>query len=154
LAYFGNYEQFEGTIGWGRIHFNVPLRVLQAISGADFSYDASFYGMESGISGTAITQAAYDFGAAGPLLAGLFGILVTVLHRKAIVLPERWLPLHGYVCFSCLTLLVDNMLIGGLGSFATWSFLGYALLHYLLTLVAREQEESDFVGAPSDASSS
>ena len=51
-------------------------------------------------------------------------------------MPERWLPLHIYLCFTCLMMMLDNQLIGGLGAFAIWTFSGYVFLHYLVTLLS------------------
>jgi hypothetical protein len=140
LAYFVNYSQFDGTAGWGRYHLNMPLRALSAILGEDLTYDPSLYGIQLGMSGTAFTAVLCDFGAAGPFFAGLFGFAATAVHRRAIRFPERWLPLHAYLCFGCLTMLIDNQLVGGLGAFATCSFIAYVPLNYFMTVLSREAE--------------
>jgi hypothetical protein len=138
FVYFVNYDGFEGVYGWGGVHFNVPVRVLSAITGIDLIYDPARYGMQAGFSSTVMSLIYYDFGAMGPVVAALFGYLVTIVHRKAIEMPARWLPLHSYLCFACLTAQIDNQLTGGLGVFASWSFLLYAALHYFLSLLSDE----------------
>lgn len=138
VAYFVSFDQFEDVIGWGRIHFIMPVRAFSALLGEDFGFDPGLFGMEVGVSSTAITLVYYDFGPAGPLFAALFGLLVTVIYRKTIWFPERWLPLHAYLCFACLMMMIDNILVGGLGMFAVASFAAYVPFHYLLSILAQE----------------
>jgi hypothetical protein len=136
LVYFVNFDQFQDVLGWGRLHLYLPTRTLSALVGEDLSYDPGLYGMELGVSPTAISLVYYDFGGAGPLFAILFGMAVTVVHRKAIRIPERWLPLNAYLCFACLTIMIDNQLIGALGAFAIWTFIAYIPLHYVMSLLS------------------
>lgn len=135
LVYFDNYQHFEGVFGWGRMHFFMVFRLLSGLAGADLTYDATLYGHESGISGTAFSTIYYDFGALGPLAAVAFGYVATIVQRKSIMFPERWLPLYVYLCFSCVMMMLDNQLIGSLGAFAIWSFTLYVPLHYLITFL-------------------
>jgi hypothetical protein len=138
LVYFDNYEQFTGVHGWGRIHLQMVFRLLSTLVGEDLTFDPGEVGMQVGLSTTAFSSIHYDFGGLGPLFAGMFGYLATVLQRKSIELPERWLPLYAYICFSCLMMMLDNQLLGSLGSFAVWSFGFYAVLHYLMTMLAAD----------------
>lgn len=137
FVYFVNLELFQGSHGWGGIHFYIPSRVLSVITGLDLIYDPGSQGMLLGLSSTAMTLIYYDFGPLGPLMAGLFGYLVTTIHRKAVEMPARWLPLHSYLCFACLMSQIDNQLVGGLGVFAIWTFIGYVPLHYAFTVLSQ-----------------
>lgn len=138
LVYFDNYQHFEGVFGWGRMHFFMAFRLLSGLTGEDLTYDATLYGHESGVSGTAFSTIYYDFGAFGPMAAAAFGYVATIIQRKTIVFPERWLPLYVYLCFSCLMMMLDNQLIGSLGAFAIWTFIFYVPLHYLVTFLRNE----------------
>jgi hypothetical protein len=138
LVYFVNYESLqEGSLGWGRIHLNTPLRALGAMINADLTYDAFSHGQLEGIFSTAISPVYYDFGMLGPLFAGLFGLVATLVQAKAIRLPERWLPLYALLCFGCATILIDNQLLEGLGTFAIWGSILYAALHFVVSLASR-----------------
>lgn len=140
LVYYENYVHSEGVYGWGRIHFFMVFRFLSGLVGEDLNYDPSLYGAQSGVSSTAFSTIYYDFGAFGPLAAVAFGYVATIIQRKTIMFPERWLPLYAYLCFSCLMMMLDNQLIGSLGAFAIWSFSLYIPLHYLITLLLEHRE--------------
>jgi hypothetical protein len=142
VVYFINFAHFEGPYGWGSLHFFVPLRVIGAITGEAFDYDVVMAGIEPGVSGTFISLVFYDFGAFGPILAALFGAAATFVHRRALHYPERWLPLNTYLCFAVLMMGVDNPLVGGLGQFATWSFLAYVPLHYVVTMLSERSGQA------------
>jgi hypothetical protein len=144
IVYFINFQHFEDVFGWGRLHLYMPMRIVSALLGEDVTYDPALYGMEPGVSPTAISLVQYDFGAAGPLMAMLFGMAATVVHRRAIAYPERWLPLNAYLCFASLTLMIDNELLGGSGGFAVWTFGLYVPLHYGVTLLS--QRTFDTIG--------
>jgi hypothetical protein len=118
------------------------VRLISALAGEDLSFDPTVVGMNSGVSATGFSSLYYDFGGAGPLVAGLFGFVVTVVQRKTINFPERWLPLHAYFCFTCLMMMLDNQLTGSLGAFAVWTFSGYAALHYLMSLLSAADGKS------------
>jgi hypothetical protein len=142
VVYFINFAHFEGPHGWGSLHFFVPLRVISALSGETFDYDAVMAGVEPGVSGTFVSLVFYDFGALGPVLAALFGAAATLVHRRAQRFPERWLPLNTYLCFAILTMGVDNPLVGGLGQFATWAYLAYVPMHYIVTLLGERSRQA------------
>ena len=136
LAYCDNYGAFEGVIGYGRFHLFIVTRVLSALAGEDLNYDPTLHGMILGISTTGFTSLLYDFGMTGPLVAALFGFGATTIQRKAIQLPERWLPIYMYLCFACLMHMLDNIFLGGLGAFAIWTFGAFAAIHYFMTLLS------------------
>lgn len=147
IVYFVNFESFDGVLGWGRVHLYLPTRVFSSLIQEDLNYDPTLYGMQQGISGTAISLIYYDFGALGPILAAVFGALATMVHQKALSYPERWLPLHTYLGFACLLMPVDNQLVGALGYFATWAFILYIPFHYILGVLLGGGESK--AGAPS-----
>ncbi len=140
LAYCASFDNAQGVFGMGRIHLIIPTRLLSGLLGEDWTYDPGLYGMETGLSSTTVSLIYYDFGFAGPLLAALFGWLVSWVHRRAILYPERWLPIHAYLCLNCLTVMIDNQLVGGLGTFAVWTFAAYVPLHWLVTSLMRHSD--------------
>ena len=137
LAYCASFDQSVGVFGMGRIHFIMPTRLLSGLLGEDWTYDPGLYGMETGLSSTTVSLIYYDFGLAGPAIAVVFGYVVSWVHRKAILYPERWLPLHAYLCLNCLTVMIDNQLVGGMGTFAIWAFIAYVPLHWSVTSLMR-----------------
>jgi hypothetical protein len=142
IVYFVNFEGFDNELGLGRLHFYLPTRLLSAALGEDLTYDPTLHGMVSGVSSTAFSTVLYDFGAFGPLMAGAFGALATWVHKKALRYPERWLPLNAYIVFACLTMTVDNQLVGSLGQYAVWTFIGYVPLHAMMTLLSHRPAQT------------
>lgn len=140
LVFYDNYLHFDGTFGWGRLHFFMLVRILSGLVGEDLSYDPTLYGLEGGISGTSFSTIYYDFGAVGPLAAAAFGYAATLVQRKAIMFPERWLLLYVYLCFTCLMMMLDNQLIGSLGAFAIWTFGLYVPFHFLITFLSGHRD--------------
>lgn len=138
VVYFANVSYLEdGVFGWGRFHFSMPMRFLSKVMGEDLTYNAYIHGMIEGLFSTALSPIYYDFGGLGPLISGLFGFATTRVQALAIVLPERWLPLYAWLCFSCLMVLVENPLIGGLGAFAIYGCIIYVILHSLIAVFSR-----------------
>jgi hypothetical protein len=143
LVYFANFDNFQdGVHGWGRYHLNMPLRFLGVMLDADLSYNPFDNGMSEGLFSTAFSYMYYDFGPLGPFLAGVFGLMATLLQRMTIRLPERWLPLYTLVCFATAMTLIDNLLIGGVGAFAIWGTLLYVLIHIIVSTVSRQSFSS------------
>lgn len=147
LAFCASFDNAQGVFGWGRIHFIIPTRLLSGLLGEDWGYDPGLYGMETGLSSTTVALIYYDFGFAGPAIAVLFGYLVSWVHRRAILHPERWLPIHAYLSLNCLTVMIDNQLVGGLGTFAVWAFIAYVPLHWLVTSLMRSSNSPETVQA-------
>lgn len=147
LAYSAGFDNAQGVFGWGRIHFIIPTRLLSGLLGEDWGYDPGLYGMETGLASTTVALIYYDFGMAGPAMAVLFGYLVSWVHRKAILHPERWLPIHAYLCLNCLTVMIDNQLVGGLGTFAVWTFIAYVPMHWIVTSLMRSSDSPESVSA-------
>jgi hypothetical protein len=143
LVYYANFQNIgELERGWGRMHFFIPWRVVGALSGNDLSYSPDANGMLGGFFGTEITYLYYDFGALGPLAVALFGYGATLVHAATIRLPERWLPLYAMLVICISMFLIDNQLVGGLGTFAIWGCVLYAGLHFLISKLSRQ---TDFV---------
>lgn len=140
LVYCFNFDGFLGEHGWGRAHLNVFTRVLTTVTGENYNYDAAFQGLQEGLFGTAFSAIYYDFGPAGPLASGAFGFAATWVHRETIRHPDRWLPLHALLCFACCTMLIESALLGGVGAFAIWSFLAYALVHFFVSVLSRKAD--------------
>jgi hypothetical protein len=140
LVYCANFEQFDGTLGYGQFHFFIPLRVLGAIIGEPYSYDPSWHGMESGLTATAFSGIQYDFGGLGPAVAGLFGAAVALIHHKVLEYPERWLPLYAYLSLAVFAIPIHTELLSAYGAFATWSFLLYIPLHYVIGMLLGEED--------------
>jgi hypothetical protein len=139
VVYFANFENMadDAGLGWGRMHFYVPTRILSLIAGADLSYNAGEAGLLEGLFGTSFSYLYYDFGALGPLASALFGMLTTFVHAWAIRLPERWLPLYAMFVIAIAMCMIDNQLVGGLGVFAFWGYLLYAGLHAIMSALSR-----------------
>jgi len=139
VVYFANFQHFdELEYGDGYIHFSLPLRVVAYITGQQIFYSPFLHGMEEGMYSTALSNIYYDFGGLGIPLAFVFGYCQTALHRQAIRLPERWLPLHILMCLANFMTFMDNPLTGGLGAFAVWGTLLYVALHFVVSLLSRE----------------
>jgi hypothetical protein len=147
LVYFVNYEQFDGVAGWGNIHLNLPLRGVGALVGYEL-YDGSLHGAEEGIFATALSTLCYEFAGFGPLAAGVFGFAVTWVQGKAIHRPERWLPLHCYLIYTCASMLLSDELVGGIGQFVIWTFIAYIPLHYGLSLLQARDVRKEEGQAP------
>lgn len=138
LVYFFNFDQFQdGVWGWGRFHLNMPLRLANLLVEAELTYSPYEHGMSEGLFSTVFSSIYYDFGALGPLLAGLFGFMVTVLQKMTIRLPARWLSLYALLCYAIAMTLIDNLLIGGIGAFAIWGNLLYVGIHMLVSSLSR-----------------
>jgi hypothetical protein len=142
VVYFVNFEGFDGVLGYGRFHLYLPTRLLSVALGEDFNYDPTLYGMVPGVSATAFSLVYYDFGALGPLLAGAFGAVATLVHKRALRYPERWLPLNAYLVFASLAMTVDNQLVGSLGAYAIWTFIAYVPLHALMTGLSQRASQA------------
>ena len=68
------------------------------------------------------------------------GYCQTALHRLAIRMPVRWLPLYVLMRFANLMTLMENPLTGGLGAFAVWGTLLYVMIHFLVSTLSRDTE--------------
>ncbi|MBN9088890.1 MAG: hypothetical protein J0J01_18445 [Reyranella sp.] len=149
VVYFANFAHFdELEFGDGYIHFSLPLRVIAYITGQQIFYSPFVHGMEEGMYSASLSNIYYDFGLLGVPLAFAFGYAQTVLHRKAVHLPERWLPLHILMCFANFMTFIDNPLTGGLGAFAVWGTLLYVIIHFIVATLSRESEISELPSLP------
>jgi hypothetical protein len=138
IVYFANIQNFDGEYGWGYMHLSLPIRVISFISGQEIFYDPALHGISEGMYGTSLSPIFYDFGGFGPPLACAFGYCQSMIHRGAIRLPERWLPLHLLMCLANFMALMENPLTSGLGAFAVWGILLYIGMHFIVTLLSHE----------------
>ena len=122
-----NFTSFSGKIGWGQIHFAVPLRALGLVFDFGEVYDPTMEGMRDGLFSTAFSSIYYDFGWFGPAITFLFGYAATRLHAMAMREPHCWILLYGTVAFSCALAFVESQLLSGYFASAVWSFLLFAL---------------------------
>jgi len=149
VVYFANFTRFdELEYGDGYIHFSLPLRVVAYVTGQEIYYSPFVHGMEEGMYSASLSNIYYDFGLLGVPLAFAFGYAQTMLHRQAIRMPVRWLPLHVLMCFANLFTLMENPLTGGLGAFAVWGTMLYVMIHFLVTVLSRDNDATIELPAP------
>lgn len=142
LIFMDNFASFSGNIGWGQLHFSVPLRALSAVFDIGDSYDPGREGMKDGLFSTTFSTIYYDFGWFGPAVTFAFGYAATRLQAMAIRDPHSWLLLYAVVVFACALALVENQLLSGYFAFAVWSFLLYGAIASLWSKASMEKVHS------------
>ncbi len=137
-----NFESFSGTVGWGQVHFNVPLRGLSAVFDVGDIYDPEAEGLQGGLYSTTFSSIYYDFGWFGPAVTFAFGYAATRLHAMAMREPQCWLLLYAVVVFACALALVENQFVFGYFTFAVWGFLLYGVIASLWSRLSWEGAQS------------
>jgi hypothetical protein len=124
-----NYRDFSGDHTFGLLNFGIFAKAYYNLRGLEMPDMLAETGGLSGLSGTFFTTIYYDFGwIFGPAFVLGLGAIFEKVYQLALIRPWQWAPLYTLFGTTCLLLMFDNMLLGGVAIIAVVSLTFYAMM--------------------------